>query len=97
MNEIYTEFWCPLQNYFMPTQKLLRKTRIGARIKKEYEEAKTPYQRLIESEDLTEGQKNELRRRKSLLNPFTLRKGLQIKVREFEEQLRQCNTGLIAA
>ena len=32
MNRIYTQLWCPLQNFFMPTQKLLRKTRIGARI-----------------------------------------------------------------
>jgi len=43
MNTIYTQYWGPLQNFFMPTQKLIRKTRIGARIKKEYEPAKTPY------------------------------------------------------
>jgi len=44
MNEIYVEYWCPLQNFFVPSQKLLRKTRIGARIKEEFEAAKTPYQ-----------------------------------------------------
>jgi hypothetical protein len=35
MNEICSHYWYPLQNFFMPTQKLLRETRIGARIKKE--------------------------------------------------------------
>ncbi len=97
MNEIYTQYWCPLQNYFMPTQKLLRKTRIGARIKKEYEPARTPYQRLMESDALSEEQKIELQRRKSLLNPFKLRKALMLKVEEFEERVRRWNTGLIAA
>lgn len=97
MNEIYTEYWCPLQNFFMPTQKLLRKTRIGARIKKEYEAARTPYQRLMESEDLSNDKKAALKEKKAQLNPFILRKGLQLKIKEFEEMLRQWNTGLIAA
>jgi hypothetical protein len=97
MNEIYAELWGPLQNYFMPTQKLLRKTRVGARIKKEYEPAKTPYQRLMESESLTQEQKDYLRGRKSKLNPFELQKTLQIKLKDFEEILRRRHTGLIAA
>jgi hypothetical protein len=97
MNEIYTKIWGPLQNYFMPSQKLLRKTRIGARIKKEYELAKTPYQRLIESPTLTLEQKELLRARKKELNPFTLQKELQSKLKEFEELIRRRNTGAIAA
>jgi hypothetical protein len=97
MNEIYTEYWCPLQNFFIPTQKLLRKTRIGARIKKEYEPARTPYQRLMESLSLTDEQKESLKQRKSKLNPFELQKSLKSKLTQFEEILRQRNTGLIAA
>jgi hypothetical protein len=97
MNEIYTQYWGPLQNFFMPTQKLLRKTRIGAKIKKEYEPAQTPFQRLIESPALTEEQKNRLRERKAGLNPFHLQKGLQAKLQAFEEILRRRETGLIAA
>ena len=37
LNEIYRDLWCPFLNYFMPTFKLLRKERIGSRIKKTYE------------------------------------------------------------
>ena len=81
MNEIYTHYWNPLQNFFMPTQKLLRKSRIGARIKKEYEQAQTPYQRLMNSSTLTAGQKLTLQERKARLNPFQLQKGLQSKLK----------------
>ena len=97
MNRIYTECWGPLQNFFMPTQKLLRKTRIGARIKKEYEPAVTPYQRLMNSLDLTAEQKQALKHRKAALNPFQLQKELKVRLEEFEEILRQRNTGLLAA
>jgi hypothetical protein len=97
MNEIYTQFWGPLQNFFMPTQKLLRKTRVGARIKKEYEPAKTPYQRLMESTALTPAQKEALSARKTTLNPFKLQKGLQSSLEKFEEMIRKRNTGLQAA
>ena len=97
MNSIYTECWCPLQNFFMPTQKLLRKTRIGARIKKEYEPAITPYQRLMHSEHLSDKQKAVLRERKANLNPFHLQKKLKAKLEVFEEILKQRNTGALAA
>jgi len=97
MNEIYAQYWCPLQNFFVPTQKLLRKTRIGARIKKEYERPRTPFQRLMDSKDFPEDRKIALLARKKSLNPFHLQKGLQLKLREFEERLRKRNTGLMAA
>lgn len=97
MNEIYSEYWCPLQNFFIPTQKLLRKTRIGARIKKEYEPPSTPYQRLMSSKGLSQEQKQRLQTRKNSLNPFKLQKGLEKKMEEFEEFLRKRNTGLRAA
>ena len=97
MNTIYKEIWCPLQNFFMPTQKLLRKTRIGARIKKEYESAMTPYQRLMNSPDLSAEQKQVLKSRKAVLNPFQLQKELKVRLEEFEEILRQRNTGLLDA
>lgn len=96
MNEIYENSWCPLQNFFMPSQKLLKKTRIGARIKKEYEPAQTPYQRLMLSPALTAEQKAALSTRKAALNPFHLQKALQKKLGEFEEKLRQQTTGLLS-
>mgnify|MGYP001191819013 CR=1 FL=1 len=95
MNEIYVHYWCPLQNFFMPTQKLLRKTRIGSRIRKEYDNAMTPYQRLMASDALSEESKQALRERKLRLSPFELQKELEKKLRQFDELLRQQNTGLL--
>jgi hypothetical protein len=88
MNEIYSEYWNPLQNFFIPSTKLLRKTRIGARIKKEFEPHKTPYQRLIDSDALSNDQKELLRARKQTLNPFELSKVLEQKLRHFFEQVQ---------
>jgi hypothetical protein len=93
MNEIYAEYWCPLQNFFVPSMKLLRKTRIGARIKKEYDRPITPFQRLMECSEIAEEKKQELRKKKAQLNPFLLQEGLEKKLRAFQELLRQRNTG----
>lgn len=91
MNEIYIHYWNPLQNFFIPSTKLIRKTRVGSRIKKEFEPYKTPFQRVIDSGSLTEEQKNKLIQSKQSLSPFKLRKGLDEKLRLFFELLRRSN------
>ena len=59
-------------NFFQPTMKLVSKTRHGAKVHKVYEEAKTPYQRLVESGVLTESKIQELTAIYSYLNPVSL-------------------------
>lgn len=97
MNEIYVDYWCPLQNFFCPSMKLLRKTRIGGYIKKEYDQARTPYQRLMESPQISEERKQALREQKQALNPFRLQDELERKLEAFSECLRRQNTGLLNA
>jgi len=77
MNKIYKELWNPLQNFFFPAMKILRKTRIGARIKKDYDLPKTPYQRLIESADTSLETRAALEARCKTLNPFLLQDSLE--------------------
>jgi hypothetical protein len=91
MNEIYRDYWNPLQNYFFPTFKLKEKIRIGAKIKKIYGKPKTPYQRLMESDSLNENQKNELSQQKKLLNPFELKKGLEKRLSIFFKLVNEYN------
>jgi hypothetical protein len=91
MNEIYTQYWNPLQNLFIPNYKLKEKVRIGGRIIKKYDQPKTPFQRLMESERLTSAQKEELLNRKADLNPFELKRNLERKLQEFFEAVRQAN------
>jgi len=88
MNDIYTNYWNPLQNFFIPSTKLLTKVRVGARIKKTFEIPKTPYQRLLDSADMSEERKEALRERYKSLNPFDLRDGLEKKLKEFSERLK---------
>jgi transposase InsO family protein len=50
----------PLLNFFMPTQKLKHKTRVGAKEIKVYDEPKSPFQRLMESAEVSQDIKNSL-------------------------------------
>jgi hypothetical protein len=70
----------PLLNYFYPTLKLIAKEKLSSgRYKKIYEkEPKSPYRRLLESSDVSEECKTELRRRKALLNPIELKHAMNL-------------------
>ena len=101
MNEIYKNYWNPLQNFFIPTFKLKEKIRIGARIQKKYDDPQTPYQtpyqRLIDSKHLTDKQKDNLREMKSKLNPFELEQSLESNLKTFFTLLKQSKIEAIAA
>jgi hypothetical protein len=73
MAEVY-RYLCPLYNYWYPSFKLLEKEKqADGRYKKVYEkEPKTPYQRLVESPDVSDECKAELERRKAGQNPVEL-------------------------
>ena len=91
MNDIYINYWNPYQNYFLPSFKLKKKTRIGAKIKKEYDEPMTPYERLIKSSYLSDEQKKALIEKKKKLNPFHLVKDREKKLSEFFKLLNLYN------
>jgi len=54
-------------NFFQPSQKLLLKHRDGAKVYKKHDEAKTPYQRVIESPHVSEERKVALRNQREQL------------------------------
>src|SRR5215210_71875 len=64
-------------NFFQPSMKLKSKERHGARVKKKYDKARTPYQRLLESSFITEQTKQQLRARYHALNPAQLKRQLE--------------------
>ena len=92
MNEIYTQYWNPLQNFFLPTFKLKEKIRVGSSIKKKHGKPQTPYSRLINDEHLSDAQKEQLRTKKAELNPFELKSKLEQKLQEFFDGVRKLNT-----
>lgn len=83
MNEIYQAYWNPLWNYFTPCLKLKSKERIGGRVKKIYDEPKTPAQRLIEYPELPTAQVTYLKEQLRGRNPFWLKEQLDKKLKEF--------------
>src|SRR5207302_6012243 len=54
--------------------KLKAKERHGARVTKKYHQARTPYQRVLESSFIDEQTKQQLRQRYQLLNPAQLKR-----------------------
>jgi hypothetical protein len=80
MNDIYEKEWRLYQNHFMPNQKLIKKEKINSKYRKKYEIAKTPYQRILESEHIDEKTKMELVLIHDTLNPFELKKTIEKKL-----------------
>ena len=60
------------QNYFQPSQKLISKTRIGAKVRKKYDIAQTPAQRLLARDDVPKETKTLLKNTFLKLNPVVL-------------------------
>lgn len=75
LNELY-EHLRLYTNYFQPVMKLVSKQRVGARVIKTYDRAKTPYQRLLESPDIARVVKFKLRKQYEQLNPAALKRSI---------------------
>ena len=66
-------------NFLQPCMKLQSKERLGSTVKKSYDTARTPYQRVLESELVTRESKDRLQAQYRTLNPVTL-------LRQIEQQ-----------
>jgi hypothetical protein len=64
-------------NFFQPVEKLVRKTRQGARVHRVYDRAQTPYQRLCAAGVLASTKRQELDALYQSLNPLTLQRDLE--------------------
>jgi hypothetical protein len=82
LNEIYAVLRL-YKNFFLPTIKLASKTRVNGRIKRTYDRARTPYQRLMESRQIDRKAKQQLQATYEALNPAALQRRLS----ELREQL----------
>jgi hypothetical protein len=61
-------------NFFQPMRKLIGKERVGAKVRKRFDEAKTPYKRVMAAGVLKEGKRKELEGIYERLNPVELRR-----------------------
>jgi len=74
--EALGEVYEPLRlymNFFQPLRKVVSRERLGAKVRKRYDTARTPYQRLLATGVLDEGGRERLHRLYLSLNPVKLR------------------------
>lgn len=68
MNLLYTKLWLYI-NFFQPQMKYREKIRIGSKVKKQYDKAKTPYHRILECNSINKKIKQNLKNIYNFLNP----------------------------
>ena len=88
MNKLYRGSLRLYINFFQPSEKCSEKKRIGARIVKKYDTAKTPYERVMLHTKTTQETKDELTTLFNSLDPFLLRKEIDTLVREIQKHGR---------
>lgn len=75
LNELYI-YLDSYINYFQPVQKLVSKTRVGSRVTKKYDRARTPFRRVLESGHIDDKIKARLKAQYDSLNPVKLKKNI---------------------
>ena len=82
LNDLYRDDLNDFINYFIPSVKLISKERQGSKIKKKYDKAKTPFERIYESKYIDKEKKMKLHRILNTLNPFDLQQKIMRKTGE---------------
>lgn len=92
MNDLYAKEWSQFTNHFKPTFKLLRREKKNGRTKRIYEKhPQTPCQRILASPDIPEAAKARLRILHAGLDPFALKKNIEVKLKTFFTALSNLN------
>jgi hypothetical protein len=73
LNELYRHLRL-YTNFFQPTMKLIEKTRIGSKVIKRYDKPLSPYRRVLACPDVSEENKQALRKLYGKLNPAHLKR-----------------------
>lgn len=81
MNDLYSHELSLYQNHFCPTMKLIEKRKVNSRYYKRYDKPKTPYQRLMACDQISQERKNKLEDQHRNLNPFALKRAIEKKLK----------------
>jgi hypothetical protein len=92
MNDLYAHEWSQFTNHFKPTFKLLKRVKENGKTQRHYEKnPQTPYQRLLASPDIPAATKARLRAEHTRLDPFVLKKSIELKLNQFFTALGNLN------
>ena len=75
-------------NFFQPVRKLIKKERIESKVIKRYDEAKTPYRRVLASPSIEDEIKVKLKNKYAMLNPAELKR----KITKLQNRLLKLNS-----
>ena len=82
MNDLYRKELSLFNNFFRPVMKIESKEKVNNSVcKKKYDIAKTPYQRIMESDQIEQNTKDRLTKLYLSLNPVQLRKTIDEKIK----------------
>ena len=98
MNDIYRKEWRQMQNFYCPQQKLVKKLRFGAKVKRTMDDPETPFSRLKPLLGSAEASALDLAR--SQINPFKCRHNQRVKLRrilrDYEGEMAPSEWGKMA-
>jgi hypothetical protein len=80
INDLYRNEVRLYKNFFQPVMKLAKKVRLGSKKKRKYEPARTPFRRLVQSNQIGRKRKDELRALHQTLNPAALKRTIDEKI-----------------
>jgi hypothetical protein len=89
MNELYSNEYSLLNNFFIPQLKLLRKERVGSKYKRYYSKPETPFMRIMNCNNINQTIKDQLLLIYNSLNPFTLQQQIKNKTKLFLKYLNK--------
>lgn len=88
INDLYRNEWRLWMNLFQPSVKLLKKVRIGSRLKRVYGPPQTPLDRLLALGKAKTRKLTELRKLRDRLDPFELSEIIEHKLERIYRQAR---------
>jgi hypothetical protein len=82
LNDLYRNEWRLFHNFFCPSVKLIAKERVGSKTIMRHDIPRTPYQRIMLSNHISEPIKQYLAKELETLNPFMLRETMEAKLKK---------------
>jgi len=76
-DDLYEKAWLPLRNYFIPVMKLIEKQRVGGKVRKKYDKAASPCERLLVCPKVSAATKESLRQIRLGLDPMDLSEDIE--------------------
>jgi hypothetical protein len=80
INELYQNELRIFQNLFLPAMKLMKKTRVGSKLKRSYDKPQTPLERVLQCPQADPVKVQQLKRLRDQTDPFELAKRIEQKL-----------------